>query len=113
MTHYHGTGNALEPSKVQDMSRQQVRVFRMISGSPGITHARLLELSCLSKDSLRYHLRRLVRKGLVEKNENDDETTYHPVSEMEVRKRIYLELVRRLLDGEIDEETFLAFSRKI
>jgi len=110
---YYGTGETLEPPGIRNMSREQVRVFRMIRSSPGISHSRLLELSGLSKDQLRYHLKRLVRKGLVGSNNEGNEKIYRPVSENEVKKRVYIELVRRFLDGEIDEETFLSFSRKL
>jgi len=100
-------------SGTKEMSKPQIRVLNLIRGSPGITRSGLLKKIHLSKDGLRYHLRRLGKKNLVEKVESDDGECYYPLSEDEVRKRVYLELVRRLIDGEIDEETFLMISKRV
>jgi predicted transcriptional regulator len=110
---FHPTSTVKLDIELQEMSRSQLRVFNIIQGRPGLTRSEIMDMTQLSKDALRYHIRRLSKKGLIEKTEVEGKDRFYPIPKEEVRKRTFLELVRRLVDGEIDEATFVMMSGRL
>lgn len=99
---FHRVGSPAEG--YGDLKGTQKRLFRIILGEPGIGLDRIIELSPASKERTRRALRSLMVKDLVVEY---GDRSYRVIDRDEIRKRIYIRLVKDLVSGRIDEATFL------
>ncbi|MFW3145736.1 MAG: hypothetical protein ACMUIE_02865 [Thermoplasmatota archaeon] len=110
---YEAVEDLLEPSSKRKLSRVQDRLFRLISGNPGITLDHLLQMSSDPKERVMKGLDSLERRGLITSSLSSGETKYHILSREEMRRRIYIQLVRDLVAGRIDESAFLELTGEL
>lgn len=88
-------------------SDRSERVLQIILNEPGITRKSLMTRSKCDRKALSACIQTLKRKHLVVIKRENGSIMYWPLDDDELRRQAYKLLVRKLLDGEIDEEEFL------
>jgi predicted transcriptional regulator len=97
----------------EGLSRQQERVLALIKHQPGISRVDIIAKLPFGGSSVTAILNSLMKKGMVRKVSNEDSTGYEEISRKELKKRIFKQLVIRLVNGEIDELTFKEMVKEI
>ena len=97
----------------KDLPRAQQRTLTLIKANPGITSEDIHDKLDMSKQVLNKALRRLQELRLIWVIGRGERTGYEYITEERLKAELFNHLVKKLLDGEIDEETFLAAKRKL
>mgnify|MGYP001029006760 CR=1 FL=1 len=98
-----------ENHPVNDITRNQERVLTLIRSKPGITRKQIRSQMNLTSRSLTYVLKSLRGDQLIW----EDKGKYTAVTPENLADRMLVVLVKKLLNGRIDEETFLAMKEEI
>ena len=101
---------ALQANK---LSKVQERILETIRSNPWITQKDLTIKSGLKGFTVKYNLKKLIGYGIVQKKQNGRNTCYNYISDDTLKKELLKQLVVKLLDHEIDEQTFLKLKRKL
>ncbi len=108
-----GGRNALLSRDPDEISREQSRILDTIKDEPGISYRDILKRTNLSRNMLSRNLGSLKRKGVVWQIKNGGEAGYEHITDRGLRKEMLKLLVMRLLEGDIDEETFMSLKDEI
>ncbi len=95
------------------MSPIQRRFLTLIRDHPRSTQKELTILSRTNRFLLSYHLRQMIGMGLISSENDGRFIRYSVVDWDEMRRILLLKLVDELLDGRMDEETYIRLKKKI
>jgi predicted transcriptional regulator len=100
-------------SRRRELSREQKRLLDLIILDPGISRSELLDRSREPRKQLSYNLNRLNELGFIWKARSGGRTGYAPITSKELYRQAYAVIVDRLLDEEIDIDTYRELKRKL
>jgi predicted transcriptional regulator len=100
-------------SRRRELSREQKRLLDLIILDPGISRSELLERSRERRKQLSYNLSRLNELGFIWKVRARGKTGYAPITSRDLYRQAYALIVDRLLEEEIDIETYRELRRKL
>lgn len=103
----------LPASRDRMMTRNHSRVLSLIEGSPGITRTELKERLNLTSKGLSYILDRMKGSYLIREERTSSGPSYHRLSKDELYREAMMVLSKKLVDGEIDERTFITLRKDI
>lgn len=89
------------------------RLLNVIKGNPGITRDGLKMMIGLNSKELTTGLSQLKESGLIWGRENGGTMHYEIVTKERLLDEVLVSLIRKLVDGEMDEKTFLALKTEI
>jgi len=95
------------------LNTDQKRVLHLIEEYPGITRPELLERSRQSRKDLSYNLERLNELGLIWKIKQGGKVRFAPITREDLYKEAYAVMVDRLLNGQIDIDTYRELKRRL
>lgn len=95
------------------LNRDQKRLMDLIRKSPGITRKELLDRARLPRKLLSYNLSRLNELGLIWKIREGRRTGYALITKDELYKEAFAVIVDKLLDKEIDVDTFKELKHRL
>ncbi|MGA1873774.1 MAG: winged helix-turn-helix transcriptional regulator [Thermoplasmatota archaeon] len=95
------------------LNLSQRRILKLIEEEPGISRKELLDRSRQTRKDLSYNLERLNELGLVWKMKNNGRTGFAPITKDELYKQAYAVMLEKLLDGEMDVDSFRKLKRKL
>lgn len=96
-----------------DLNREQERLLDIIIDRPGITRKELMNASNLTREEMTYNIKRLKDHKLIWKVSVGEKKGYEPLNEESVKGEMFRVLVKRLVDGDLDRETFFELMREI
>jgi len=95
------------------LNHYQERIIDTIKRNPGITQRELIFTTNLKRFNLTYNLKKLLDFGVVHRVTSGRNSCYYFISDIELRKNIIMQLILKLVNNEIDEETFLMLKKKL
>ena len=95
--------------KTHRLSNTQERLLNTIQRYPGINQKDLIIRSGFKRITVSHNLKKLIDFGVVRKEPNGRHVCYHYITDTELREKI----IKRLINDEIDEQTFLVLKRKL
>jgi predicted transcriptional regulator len=99
--------------QVNRLTKNQERILETIKLNPWITQKNLIIKCGLKGFTVKYNLKKLISYGIVQKKENGRNTCYCHISDASLKKEILKQLIVKLLNHEIDEQTFLKLKHKL
>ncbi len=100
-------------SNGRELSSMERRVYTVIGGRPGITRKDILQALDIRRNDLYTIIRSLKEKKLVWELTDDGITRYEPITKEKLKGEVIAILIEKLLDEEIDMETFRAIKDRI
>lgn len=97
----------------KQLSTMEKRIASVISRNPGISRKELLSSVDIRRHDLTQIIRKLKEKNVIWENDSDHEATYEPVTKEKLIGEVMAVLIEKLLDNEIDFETFRAIKDKL
>ena len=91
----------------------QELLLDIIQAHPGITQKEIVIKTDIKRFSVSTQLKRLIDFGVVRKQNDGRNTRYHYITDTELHKKVIKRLIMKLLNHEIDEQTFLMLKRKL
>jgi len=88
-----------------ELNEEQERLLDLISISPGITFSELKDRSGLGNGTFVHNLNRLKEMRLIWKMDNKEGSGYEVLTRERISDEIFLVLIRRFLDGDLDRES--------
>lgn len=116
---YYPVHRTILESKTESKSGQyklnitHERLINLIKHQPGITQKELIMKTRLKKMTIIYNIKKLVKLDLVQKEKNGKIIHYYYMTDEELRKKILGKLIKKLIDHEIDEHTFLVIKKRL
>jgi DNA-binding MarR family transcriptional regulator len=107
---YKGECISAEENK---LSVKQKRVLHLIRSDPGITRKELRNKIAISGSDLDKILNRLVKMGKILKIRAKGAVGYELISKKKLKGKIFKQMVFRLINGEIDEATFIELLKEL
>ncbi len=95
------------------LSDTNERLINIIQRQPGITQKEIILKTRLKKITAVYNINKLVKLGLIKKEKNGKIVHYYYMTDEDLRKKILNKLIKKLLDREIDEHTFLIIKKRL
>jgi predicted transcriptional regulator len=95
------------------LNRDQKRVIELIQSDPGITRKELMERTRQSRKLLSYNLSRLNELGLVWRIKEGRKIGYALITKDELYKEAFAVIVDKLLENEIDVDTFRKLKHRL
>jgi predicted transcriptional regulator len=102
--------NSLSPYK---LSSTQEKIILAIQRNPKINQKDLVNITKINRITLSKNLKQLMDMCLVRKIPNGNSVNYEFLENKQLRYEILKRLIRKLLNNEIDEETFLRLKREL
>lgn len=96
-----------------NLNSTQERLINLVQQHPGITQKGLILKTRLKKITVAYNVNKLVKFGLVQKENSGKYVNYYYIPDVELRKKIIEKLILKLINHEIDEHTFLIIKKKL
>jgi predicted transcriptional regulator len=109
----YSSRTAIEGNRPEPMSRSDARVLDIIKSTPGISRSELKAHVPLTSKELTTSLTRLKERYMIWEQRENGRTSYEVVTREKVLKNALVLIVGRLLEGEIDEATFLRLKDEI
>jgi len=95
------------------LNHYQKRIIDTIKRNPGITQRELVLTTNLKRFKIIYKLKKLLDFGVVHRLISGRNSCYYFISDIELRKNVFKQLILKLVNNEIDEETFLILKKKL
>jgi predicted transcriptional regulator len=107
--------NGGEPDSLASyrLSSTQERIIAAIHRNPKINQKELVRLTKINRMTLSNNLKKLMDMCLVRKIPNGNTVNYEYLENRQLRYEILKRLIRKLVNNEIDEETFLRLKREL
>ena len=96
-----------------ELNKDQRRLMDLISMSPGIKYSDLKKRSGMKNGSFSYNLNRLKEVKLVWRKRGRDGFGYEIVSKDKIADEVFLILVNKYLDGDMDKDTLSEFIERL
>ena len=96
-----------------ELSGAQERIISIIKMYPKINQKELATKTRINRITLSKNLNKLMNLCLVRKIPNGNKVQYEYLENKELRYEILKRLIKKLLNNEIDEETFLKLKRQL
>lgn len=96
-----------------NLNHYQERIIDTIKRNPGITQRELVLTTNLKRFNITYNLKKLLDFGVVQRVTSGRNSCYYFISDIELRKNIIKQLILKLINHEINEETFLMLKKKL
>ena len=97
----------------QKLTPHQERILNAIKQYPGINQTELIAKTSLKRHILTYNISKLTELGLVRKNNHDKNVCYEYIPKELLHHELLKVLAVRLLNKEIDEQTYLKLREKL
>ncbi len=95
------------------LTKEQTRILRLVRDSPGISKKALGRITRMNKNTLTYNLQKLMDRSIIWKVRSGKETGYEYKSQKVLRKEMFKLLLKKFLDGEIDQDGFLRLKEEL
>jgi len=95
------------------LNRVQAKIVNLIKKNPGINQEQLSKAANLNRNKLRKNISALMDQGIVKKRTLSNIVSYEYISNGEMQFEILKTMLKKLINGEIDEATFLEVKRQI
>ena len=95
------------------LNRKDKRVLTIISQKPGITRKGIKESVSMTSKELTYVISKLNERNLIWEHGNGGEKTYEVVTREKILHNSLVLLIKMLLDGNINESTFLTLKDEV
>lgn len=93
-------------AKINALTKIQKRILNTIWETPGISLKDICQRTKIKQRTIEYSINRLITLHLIWKVKDNNEIGYECITKETLRKEIYNRLLIKLLNDEIDEETF-------
>lgn len=97
----------------QRLTSHQEHILNAIKQYPGINQTELIAKTSLKRHIITYNISRLTELGLVRKNNHDKNVCYEYIPKELLYHELLKVLAIRLLNNEIDEQTYLKLREKL
>jgi predicted transcriptional regulator len=87
--------------------------LKFIDSHPGITAKELNFKIKVKPTTLEYNINRLIELKLIWKAKNDGMVGYEVITDENLREEIFNRLIKKLMTGEIDEETYFKIKKRL
>ena len=91
----------------------QQKILAIIQRAPGITQKNLIKSTGFSRFTISYNIRKFVDMGLIKKSNNEKHVCYEYMTDDLLKHEVLLRLTIKLLNKEIDEQTFFRLKDKL
>lgn len=105
-----GSFPGIDPSS---LTKEQVRILNAVKGNPGITRREISEATNLEGKDISRSLRKLKGTGIIWQIQNGGEPGYEYITDEGLKREMLKLLVMKLLEGNIDEDTFIFLKDQI
>ena len=95
------------------LTSAQERIITAIQKHPKISQKELIKLTRINRITLSRNLNKLMDLCLVRKIPNGNKVNYEYLENKQLRYEILKRLIRKLVNNEIDEETFLKLKKEL
>jgi predicted transcriptional regulator len=99
--------------KIQNLTTHQKQILNTIKQYPGINQTELITKTSLQRHILTYNISQLINMGIVRKFNNERNVCYEYITDDTLKYEMLKVLVIKLLNNEIDEQTFLKLKSKL
>jgi predicted transcriptional regulator len=99
--------------KTYRLNHPQKRIMDTIKRNPGITQRELILKTKLKRSAIIYNLQNLLEFGIVQCSRKGRNSCYNCVSDIELQKNIINNLIKKLLNNEIDDQTFITLKNQL
>lgn len=100
-------------SNGRELSSVERRVFSIVEGRPGIARKEILQSMEIRRTDLYRTIRSLKEKRMIWELTDGRVTRYEPITKEKLKGEVIAILIEKLLDEEIDMETFRAIKDRI
>ncbi len=100
-------------SRFSRFSPIQQKILNTIKRDPGITQKELIKKTGLNRFTISYNIRKLIEMGTVKKSSSDKFVRYEYMTDKLLKHEMLLRLTIKLLNKEIDEQTFFELKNKL
>jgi len=107
------SANKLPNSRDTRITRNHSRVLSLIDSNPGITRSALKEKLNITSKGLSYILDRMKDSYLIREERTGEGPCYYRLSKDELYRESILVLSKKLVEGDIDEPTFIALRKDV
>jgi predicted transcriptional regulator len=107
------TTNGHESPRYQNLTTHQEHILNIIKQHPGINQTELIAKTSLKRHILTYNITQLIAFGLVKKNNHVKFVCYESIPKDLLQYEMLKMLTVKLLNNEIDEQTFLKLKEKL
>lgn len=99
--------------ETHQLNKTRELLLNTIQKQPGITQKELVFLTGLKRFIVTSNIKRLIDFGVVRKERDGKYIRYYYITDAELHKKIIKRLIVKLLNHEINEQTFLMLKRKL
>jgi predicted transcriptional regulator len=99
--------------KIQDLTAHQTQILNAIKQYPRINQTELIAKTSLKRHILTYNISQLINLGIVKKINNERNVCYEYITDDTLKYEMLKVLVIKLLNNEIDEQTFLKLKSRL
>ncbi len=96
-----------------ELTGAQEKIITTIKMNPRINQKELVELTRINRITLSKNLKKLMDLCMVRKIPNGNKVNYEYLENKQLRYEILKRLIRKLVNNEIDEETFLKLKQEL
>ncbi|MCK5561094.1 MAG: hypothetical protein KAJ51_10890 [Thermoplasmata archaeon] len=96
-----------------ELTGAQDKILSTIKMNPKINQKELVKLTRINRITLSNNLKKLMDLCLVRKIPNGNKVSYEYLENRQLRYEILKRLIKKLLNNEIDEETFLKLKKEL
>jgi len=96
-----------------ELTGAQEKIILTIKRNPQINQKELVKMTGINRITLSRNLRKLMSLCLVRKIPNGNKVNYEYLENKQLRFEILKRLIKKLLNNEIDEETFLKLKKEL
>ncbi|WP_455392863.1 winged helix-turn-helix transcriptional regulator [[Eubacterium] cellulosolvens] len=100
-------------SKTHELTPHQELILNAIKQNPGINQTELIAKTSLKRHILTYNISQLIDLGIVKKNNHVRHVSYEYMPDELLQYEMLKMLTIKLLNNEIDEQTFLKLRSKL
>ena len=109
----HNNGEDFDTLKTHNLSEVQEHIIRTIKRNPGINQKELIRRTGNSRLTINRNIKKLMDLCVVRKTPNANKVCYEYIENEQLRYQILKRLLIKLVNKEIDEETFLKLKRSL
>ena len=95
------------------LTKEQRRVLRLVRDNPGISKKAIGRITRINKNTLTYTLRKLQDRNLIWKVREGRKTGYEYKSREVLRSEMFKLLLKKFVENEIDQDTFLRLKEEL
>ena len=99
--------------KTHELTSHQELILNAIKQNPGINQTELVDKTSLKRHILTYNISQLIELGMVKKNNHVRNVSYEYIPDELLQYEMLKMLTVKLLNNELDEQTFLKLKRKL